>query len=397
GGTGPAVSAPALRAIRRHLGMDVAFLSEFVDGRRVFRAVDAAGADPPVRVGEGGPLEESYCQRVVDGRLPELIHDARAVPAAAELPATHSLPVGAHLSVPVRLADGRVYGTFCCFSTTPDLSLNERDLAMMRVFAELTAAQIDADRAAGRRRTEAAARVRSAMAGEGLSMVYQPIVDIDRRRPVGFEALARFSARPPRGPDAWFAEAGEAGLGVELELAAVALALRGRPRLPPDAYLALNVSPATVLSGRLDALLADRRADHVVLEITEHEAVGSYERLDGALAGLRRSGVRVAVDDAGAGYASFRHILRVRPDVIKLDMSLTRRIDEDGARRALALALVRFAAETGSDLVAEGVETAGELRTLRDLGATVAQGNLLGHPADGARLSRSGVPGGPLT
>ena len=370
----------ALRALRTHLGMDVAFISEFVGDDRVFRAVDSAWPGCPVEVGSGGPLKDSYCQRIVDGRLPELIHDAGAVPAAAELEVTLTLPVGAHLSVPIRLSDGRVYGTFCCFSTTPDYSLNDRDLAIMRVFADLTAAQIDHQAADQRRMATTTAQVEAAISGVGLSMVFQPIVATATGRPVGFEALARFDVTPRRGPDVWFADAAAMGLGVELELAAVRLALRALPDLPPETYLALNVSPASVLSGRLDDALRSVAANRIVLEITEHQMVETYDGLDAALRVLRRRGVRIAVDDAGAGYASFRHILRLRPGVIKLDMTLTRDVDTDRSRRALASALIGFARETGSSIVAEGVETAAELATLRRLGVDAAQGYHLGRP-----------------
>lgn len=386
GGSARQVSTKALRAIRAHLGMDVAFVSEFRGDSRRFRYVDSAVDDCPVRAGDGGPLQESYCQRVVDGRLPELIHDAGSLAESAALPVTADLPVGAHLSVPVRLSDGSVFGTFCCFSYKPDHSLNDRDLAVMRVFAELTAEQIEADLARERHADEAVGRITAIVAGHGLSMAFQPIVDVDRGRPVGFEALARFSALPPRTPDVWFAEAAGVGLGVDLELAAVRLALDEARRLPGDTYLALNASPATILSRRLEAELRDVAADRIVIEITEHAAIDAYDRLWAALAPLRQRGVRVAVDDAGAGYSSFRHILRIRPELIKLDMALTRDIDRDRSRRALASALIAFAGETGSTIVAEGVETAAELQALRRLGVTLAQGYHLGRPAPAGQL-----------
>jgi EAL domain-containing protein (putative c-di-GMP-specific phosphodiesterase class I) len=374
------VSIEALRAIRTHLGMDVAFISEFTDGQRVFRQLDAASQCCPVSVGDAQPLEESYCQRVVDGRLPELIHDASKIPAAMELPVTAALPVGAHLSVPIRLQDGRVYGTFCCFSYAPDHSLNDRDIAMMRVFADLTAAQIERELESDHIKLEAADRLQAVIAGEGLAMAFQPVIDVGNGKPIGFEALARFSGTPPRGPDAWFAEAAGVGLGVELEVTAVRLAVADLPRLPPHAYLAINVSPLTVVSGQLDTLLAEVPAQRIVLEVTEHAAIETYEQLQAALKVLRGRGMRLAVDDVGAGYASFRHILRLRPDIIKLDMALTRDIDRDPARRALASALITFAGSTGSTIVAEGVETAGELHALRRLGVTTAQGYYLGRP-----------------
>lgn len=388
-GDGPRLSSHALGAIRRHLGMEVAFISEFTGGARVMRVVDQAEGVDIIRVGHSDPLEESYCQRVVDGRLPELIWDAREVPEAVTIPATLALPVGAHLSVPIRLADGQAYGTFCCFSTRADRTLTTRDLAIMRVFADLTAAQIDEEREAARRVQEKARRLRRAVADGSLSMVFQPIVDIDSRRALGFEALARFRARPRRRPDVWFAEAAAAGLGIEAELAAVDLALAELDRLPEWAYLAINVSPRTAVSGRLEAALDHVPGDRIVLEITEHDVIETYEGLKTALRGLRRRGVRIAVDDAGAGYASFRHILRLRPDVIKLDVTLTRSIDRDHPRRALASAMIAFARDTSCAIVAEGVETSAELRTLRLLGVTTAQGYHLGRPEE---LAFSGGP-----
>ncbi len=374
------VSTNALRAIRTHLGMDVAFVSEFTGGQRVFRYVDAASQDSPVCAGGADPLEESYCQRVVDGRLPELIHDAHELSVATELPVTTALPVGAHMSVPIRLKNGNVYGTFCCFSHAPDHSLNDRDLAMMRVFADLTAEQIERELETEQTERDISDRLRAVIAGEGLAMAFQPIVDMGRDEPIGFEALARFSCEPTRGPNVWFAEAAGMGLGVELEATAARLALADLARLPTRAYLAINASPATVASGRFDSLLGDVPAERIVVEVTEHAAINAYEQLEAALRVLRQRGVRVAVDDAGAGYASFRHILRLRPDIIKLDMALTRDIDRDPARRALASALITFAADTGSTIVGEGVETAGELAALRRLGVDAAQGYHLGRP-----------------
>jgi GAF domain-containing protein len=159
----------------------------------VFRYVDAASQPPPVEAGVAGPLEDSYCQRIVDGRLPQLIHDAGRLPAAVDL--SMALPVGAHLSVPIRLDNGDVYGTLSCFSAAPDYSLNERDLALMHVFAKLIGGQLERKLTANRGRQTALARLHAVMSGNGLSMVYQPIVDLRRGRPMGYEALARFTAQ----------------------------------------------------------------------------------------------------------------------------------------------------------------------------------------------------------
>jgi EAL domain-containing protein (putative c-di-GMP-specific phosphodiesterase class I) len=116
------------------------------------------------------------------------------------------------------------------------------------------------------------------------------------------------------------------------------------------------------------------------VEITEQAQVEDYDELNVALGHLREVGVRIAVDDAGAGYASLRHILRLEPDVIKLDKSLVRNVHRDRPRRALATALISFAAEIGATIVAEGIESAEELDALRDLGVTFGQGYHLARP-----------------
>jgi diguanylate cyclase (GGDEF)-like protein/PAS domain S-box-containing protein len=386
--------ADALAVMRKHLQMDVAFISEFTEGRRVFRHVDSENGNPPIHPGGSDPLEESYCQRVIDGRLPELIPDAFDFPAALELLATKALPVRAHISVPIRLRDGHIYGTFCCFSSMVDQSLNERDTRMMQVFADLTGRQIDKERAADEAYNETRIRIQSVLSNDALTIVYQPIYDVGQERIVGFEALSRFSAEPRRTPDVWYAEAATVGLSIELEIRAIEQALAGIDALPPDVYMSVNASPETIISGELERVLNRAPYDRIMLEITEHNFINEYLKVDDVLRPLRKRGLRVAVDDAGAGYASFRHILNLAPDLIKLDMSITRNIDGNSACRALASALIRFAEETKSIIVAEGVETAAELQTLRDLGVTNMQGYLLGRPAlleSAVLLCRSGI------
>lgn len=135
----------ALHSIREHLGMEIAFISEFKSGRRIFRYVDSTEPNPPISVGGSDPLEDSFCQRVVDGRLPELMSDAFQNQHAMSLPVTKALPVRAHLSVPIRMKSGKVYGTYCCFSSRADQSMNSRDLDMMRIFAELIGRKLETD------------------------------------------------------------------------------------------------------------------------------------------------------------------------------------------------------------------------------------------------------------
>ena len=222
-------------------------------------------------------------------------------------------------------------------------------------------------------------RVRKVLLGESMLMVFQPIADLALGTIVGFEALARFD--DARGPDLWFAEAQAVGLGTQLELAAVRTAVRHLPQLPSRSYLAVNVSPATAMSTHLLDALGEVDLSRIVIEITEHAPVADYDALAAATQSLRARGVRLAVDDAGSGFASLRHILRLSPDVIKLDRTLTADVDTDAAREALAAALTLFASRIGSTVVAEGIEREEELLTLRDLGVLYGQGYYLARPA----------------
>lgn len=220
----------------------------------------------------------------------------------------------------------------------------------------------------------------SIFARSGLEMVYQPVIRLDGRTVAFFEALARFGCSPGRGPADWFAAAAAAGLRAELEMLAIRRAIRGLDSLPDASAISINASPATVLRRDFPAVFDSVSPERIVIELTEQDSVPSYDQLTGVLAPLRRRGIRIAVDDAGAGHSSFRHILQLRPDIIKLDASLCRGIDEDPMQRALVSALVTFSRQVGSELVAEGVESTGELECLRDLGMLVIQGNVLARP-----------------
>lgn len=184
-------------------------------------------------------------------------------------------------------------------------------------------------------------------------------------------------------PDRWFDKAARAGLGQELELLAITKALAALDRLPGECSLSVNCSPELILSGQLSPVLAPLSdLSRVVLEVTEHAAVHDYGALAEALAPYRQHSARLAVDDAGAGYSSMRHILNLAPEIIKLDMSITHCIDSDDKRRALARGLTSFAHEIGSLVIAEGVETLSEFEQLQRLSIDCAQGYLLSKPLE---------------
>jgi EAL domain-containing protein (putative c-di-GMP-specific phosphodiesterase class I)/DNA-binding response OmpR family regulator len=206
---------------------------------------------------------------------------------------------------------------------------------------------------------------------------FQPLVSLDDAAIVGYEALTRFTDGTP--PDVRFAEAERLGLGPELERATLRAAVLASASLPTGAFLALNVSPSLVLSGEGLIAVLGARARDLVLELTEHAPVDDYAALRAALERIDPP-VKVAVDDAGSGYASMRHILALRPAYVKLDLTWVRGIETDPARQALVAGLVHFAAETGCQLIGEGVETEAERRTLRRLGVPLGQGYLFGRP-----------------
>jgi EAL domain-containing protein (putative c-di-GMP-specific phosphodiesterase class I) len=370
----------ALRAVRSHLGLQVAYVAKFAGNESVLREVDAPGLEHLVKVGSSRSLDDVYCRHVLEGRLPQLIPDTSAEPLAMSLPITKAASIGAHISVPILLPDGRPYGMFCCLGFEADNSLNERDLQTMKAFAEIASFEINRELEAERVIREKCARINGVINENELSIAFQPIWDVEAMRPVGFECLARFSATPYRSPDKWFAEAAEVGMGPTLELDAIRRALQAIPRFPSPVYLGVNVSPAVILGGGFAEVFGEAPLQRLIVEITEHSTVDNYDELLAALRPLRERGLRLAVDDAGAGYSSLRHILNMQPDFIKLDITLTRNIDLDPARKALAQALVRFAQDTGSRIIAEGVERRSELDALRSIGVKKIQGYLLGRP-----------------
>ncbi len=213
-----------------------------------------------------------------------------------------------------------------------------------------------------------------------LAIVYQPIADLYSGAVVGVEALSRFPQRPRQGPDRWFKEAATVGLAEPLEALALGFAVQALDVLPPGVYLSVNLSPAAVMSADVARVLDAVDVSRLVVEITEHAEVDDYDALNDAVGRLRARGARLAVDDAGSGFASMRHVLRLAPDIIKLDLSLTQGIDNDSVLRALGYSLKSFATAIDAQVVAEGVETEHEVDALRFLGVAYAQGHYLRRP-----------------
>jgi EAL domain-containing protein (putative c-di-GMP-specific phosphodiesterase class I) len=207
---------------------------------------------------------------------------------------------------------------------------------------------------------------------------FQPVVDLASGRLVGYEALARFPATSAPAPEPWFSLARSCGLGADLEAAAIRAAL-GPSGRPSGAHLALNISPSALDSKPVSEALPQDLTD-LVIEITEHDLVTDDRVLAGTLRNLRGRGAMIAIDDAGAGYAGLKQLMRVGPDIVKLDRELTRRIHASPARMALVESFVRFARRIGAVVCAEGIETLEDLAVVGDLDVPWGQGFVIATP-----------------
>jgi EAL domain-containing protein (putative c-di-GMP-specific phosphodiesterase class I) len=369
-----------MAATREHLGMDVVFVSEFADDRRLFRFAHGDLERFAIEIGGGDPLEETYCQLMVAGTLDSHVPDTASDPLTCDMDITAVRGIGCYIGVPVQFSDGRIYGTLCCLSTDPTSEASQRDLSFMRVCAAVVADQLERDEWADRDWRGARRRIMEVIARRDFDVVFQPIVDLRDGRVLGVEALSRFRGDPPSPPDVWFDQAWSVGIGTELELAAIQAALDHLEAVPAGAYLSLNLSHETLLTSDLVEMLGRYDTERLVVELTEHARIRDYPPIRTAVEQLEALGVRLAIDDYGAGYAGVLHVLELRPSILKIDIALVREIVDDPLRRTTAGALAWFGEAAEATVVAEGVETAEQLEVLRELGITVAQGFHLARP-----------------
>ena len=324
-----------------------------LDRHRAARLFGTAADGPRAEYWVSGPEDEEWGQQL----------DAAGLKAFAFGPIVHAGHVDGGIVIGTRSAAFAQtlvdkIATVLDFSTTPSALLAER------LHAHLLSAEM--------RRS-----IGQVLGTSAFQVVYQPIVELASGEVVGYEALTRFDSGEP--PDSMFVHARLVGLDVELELATLERAVAGARALPPGRWLDLNVSPRLVMdSGALQTVLSatDRP---IVLEITEHEAIEDYAAVRDAIRGLGGD-VRLAVDDAGSGIANFGHLVELGADFVKLDVSLVRRVNTSLGRQAAVVAMRHFARTAGFRLVAEGVESPDEARTLTELGVEYAQGYWFGRP-----------------
>ncbi|GAB1688776.1 EAL domain-containing protein [Krasilnikovia sp. M28-CT-15] len=359
-----------LRTARQALGLSIAFLSRMDGTHQHIEILDSATPVTGRRM--TNPVEMTFCQAIMDGRLPPVIPDMTAYPEAMEMPGARVAHIRSFVSVPVKLSDGSVYGTFCAAGLAPDDRLSARDLALMEVLAQAASVIIEPGLRQQERLSEIERRIGPVIADGGPTVLLQPIVDLVTRRRTGAEALSRFPKEWQQPPDACFAEASAIGERHRLELLALRRAADHLAHV--SGYVSMNVSPSTLLTRECTDFLDRLPLGRVVLELSEHDPVEDYDALKAALGPLRARGMRLAIDDVGAGFSSLRHIVITAPDVIKLDRSMIAGISGDTVLGVVANALVDLAGVTGAQLVAEGIETEADARTLEELGVDLGQG-----------------------
>jgi EAL domain-containing protein (putative c-di-GMP-specific phosphodiesterase class I) len=376
--------ADLLTTAKEALQLSVAFMTR-MDGTTQHLEVVESSVPFLFREGATQVQATSLCQAIMDGTLPPVIADLTAHPAAMRLPAARLPRIRSYVSVPVVLSDGSVYGTFCAAGLTSDKGLTKRDKALMDVLAHAAAMVIEPGVRERARAAEIEGRLAPLLAAGGPEVVLQPIVDLPTGTRIGAEALSRFPTEWGKAPDVCFAEAHSVGRGDEAEILALSRAAGLLDVV--TGYVAMNVSPSTLLTAPCTRLLTALPLDRVLLELSEHDQVADYDALAAALDPLRAGGMRLAVDDVGAGFSSLRHIVLTRPDVIKLDRSVVDGVSEDAVLSTLVRSLVDFAHGSGSRVVAEGIETAADAEALLTLGVDYGQGWYYGRPGPPEALS----------
>jgi EAL domain-containing protein (putative c-di-GMP-specific phosphodiesterase class I) len=382
--------ADLLVIAKKSLGLSVSFLSR-LDGTTQHLEVVESSVPFLFQQGNKQVQATSLCQAILDKKLPAVIPDLKAFPEAMKLPAARLPRIRSYVSVPVLLSDGSLYGTFCAAGLTSDKDLTKRDKSLMDVLAHAVAVIIEPGVRERARHTEIATRLEPILRTGGPAVVLQPIVELATGARIGAEALSRFPSEWGKAPDVCFAEAHSIGEGDRLELLALQRAADYLDEV--TGYVAMNVSPATLLTPACTQLLTEFRLDRVLLELSEHDQVADYGALQEVLAPLRAAGMRLAIDDVGAGFSSLRHIILTTPDVIKLDRSIIDGVSNDPVLTSLVRSLVDFARGCNARVVAEGVETAADGDVLLGLGVDYGQGWFYGRPGAAADLA----PAGPQT
>ncbi len=358
-------------------GFDVATIFDFAGPATAVALAHGGPPGTPVATGEAipavrarylyeramlGPWAEGWQARPADGSY------------GAQMTAV-GLKAAAY--APIRNGDG-LLGLVAAGTSDPSFARHLIDhLPVVGEFAATASALLSHGLERAHRAEVARDRIRAILTERAFHPVFQPIVDLATNEPVGYEALTRFDVRTP--PDQLIAEARALGLGVEVEMACLAAAVDAAEMLPSGPWLSLNLSPHALLNTTNLADVLAGTARDLVVELTEHVGIDDYRAVQRVVDGLGGT-LRFAVDDTGSGFAGLRHLVELRPQFLKLDISLVRGVDDDRSRQAMIAGLIRFAQQADCEVIAEGIERESDLAMLRTLGVPYGQGYLLGRP-----------------
>ncbi|MER5173679.1 sensor domain-containing phosphodiesterase [Thioclava kandeliae] len=370
-----------LASLRDFYGMEVAFISRFTKDQRIIdEVISDHDAFRGISKESSSRLDQSYCYRVANGQTPNLIKDARKEISVVDIPETRLLPIGAHISVPIRLSSGKIHGMLCAFQRSARDDLTARDLSMFELCAALIGRDIDSlliNNPADMLGTE---EMQKLIEQNEFQTNLQPIIRLPQREVCGFEALTSFSDHPGT-TEQVFSHAKHLDLISSLEERAAIQAAQFIPTLPHKCFLALNFSVSSIEDLDFTTIFSPEDRKKIVIEVTEHEKVDDYGKFLAAVGRMRKIGLRLAVDDVGAGFASLRHVMHLKPDIIKLDRSFCDAIDKRSGQRGLIKAILDYATNYGAELLAEGIETEMDLAAIQAIGVTMAQGYHIGRPS----------------
>ncbi|MGE2833806.1 EAL domain-containing protein [Mycobacterium sp. SMC-4] len=378
-----------------------------LDARGNVEVLATHGSAAPVK-GRITPAGQTFQSYPLKSCRPEIVNDALIDPRLPPEVRDLSTRLGARSCLSIPLIDnGRAIGTLSLIAEAP-YAFSDRDVArvssiteflgvlisstselarLLRDLLEPTKSSTETDSAAYllasvvlpelTQNDELRGEVDRLIVDDGVHAVFQPIVDLATRHVVGFEGLCRFPSDEAKGPDEWIRSAHRVGRGSQLELKALRTVLAAARSIPERYYVAVNLSPRVIADVMIQCELRSVQRD-LVVELTEHDP--APDLLKASLEPLRANGIRLAVDDAGSGFAGLATILRLSPDMIKLDRELIAGLESDPAKRALATALAHFARETNAVAVAEGIENERQAQVLHELGIRYGQGFFLGMP-----------------
>ena len=379
-GSEQAMLQDILVGFRMTLGFPLACIVVHEGSRVRVLAVSDARGNTGLEVGPCDADAEIYFQMLRDNELPYVLQNTLKDPLARFLRWIRVSPIGAIASVPIKNAAGGVIGAVCCFSPVPS-SIPARDMKVMTVLARIAANIVNSEKQDAKRLSHLRNRIRNVISDARVDIHLQPILNLQTGDVRGYEALSRFEDQnDTMSPRDWFEDARKVGMQPLLECTAIAEAVELLQFLPDDTYLSVNASPETVQIGAVADILQDAPPERIVLDLTEHEDANSLEGLDLALAELRNMGIQIALDNFGAGNLQFPTVVKLQPNILKLDLSLVKSINRNQNSQDLTRAIVQFAYEIDAVLIAVGIEHESERTTLADLGVKFGQGYLLARP-----------------